>query len=190
MHRHPDVDLDFATRSDILSHIDYTTATLDQSTKHNSGIYVTAIPQNPITGFASLDYKKAEELGYFKLDILTQSVYKLVKSPEHLESLLLKEPNWGKLLDYHFVKDLVHIGNYGNLIKMLPEPITSIEHLAMFLAIIRPGKKHLQGLPWKIVSNTVWDKGDEGYSFKKSHALSYSILVTLHMALLEEQHAG
>jgi len=182
-----DVDLDFSDRNEILSHIDCTPAILEDRVKHNSGIYVTAIPQNPISGFASIDYKTAETLGYFKLDILNQSVYKLVKSPKHLEQLLAKEVNWSKLLDKEFVNKLVHISNYADMIRHLPEPIKSIEHLAMFLAIIRPGKKHLQGLPWSIVSKSVWDRdSSEGYTFRKSHALSYSILVTLHMALLEE----
>lgn len=182
-----DIDLDFGDRSEILSHIDYTPAILEDGAKHNSGIYVSAIPQNPISGFASIDYKTAETLGYFKLDILNQSVYKLVKSPSHLEELLAKERNWKLLLDSAFVAKLVHVGNYADLIKHLPEPIDSIKKLAMFLSIIRPGKKHLQRLPWSIVEKTVWVKeSDEGYSFKKAHALSYSLLVTLHMALLEE----
>ena len=183
-----DIDLDFGDRNEILSHIEYTPAILENGTRHLSGIYVTAIPQNPITGMCSFDYKKAEELGYFKLDILNQSVYKLVKSPKHLEELLSKKPNWKRLLDEDFVSKLIHIGNYGDLIKRLPEPITAIEHLAMFLSIIRPGKKHLQGLPWDIVSKTVWDRNlDEGYSFRKAHAISYSLLVGIHMNLLEEQ---
>ena len=183
-----DVDLDFGNRDEILSHIEYTPAILENGVRHNSGIYVTAIPQNPITGMCSLNYKKAEELGYFKLDILNQSVYKLVKSPAHLEELLGKEPNWNRLLDEEFVSKLIHIGNYAELIKRLPEPITTIEQLAMFLAIIRPGKKHLQGLPWDIISKTVWDRHlDEGYSYRKSHSLAYSYLVILAMALLEEQ---
>jgi hypothetical protein len=185
-----DVDLDFGDRSEILSCIDYTPATMkkdNEIVKHPSGIYITAIPQNPISGFASIDYKTAETLGYFKLDILNQSVYKLVKTPEHLEQLLAKEVNWPKLLDKEFVSKLVHIGNYADMIRLLPEPIQSIEHLAMFLSIIRPGKKHLQRLPWSIVEKSVWDKHtEEGYSFKKAHAISYSLLVTLNMALLEE----
>jgi|ERR1039457_4050994 hypothetical protein len=185
--RHTDIDIDFADRNEILSFIDYTSAILEDGVKHNTGIYTTAIPQNPITGFASINYKKAEDLGYFKLDILNQSVYKLVKTPTHLEQLLEKEPNWSKLRDKNFVGKLVHIGNYADMIQHLPEPINSIEKLSMFLSIIRPGKKHLQGLPWNIIEKTVWDREDvDGYSFKRSHALSYSILVTLHMAILEE----
>jgi hypothetical protein len=182
-----DIDLDFGNRNEILSHIDYTPAVLDNGSKHLSGIYVTAVPRNPITDLASIDYKMAEDLGYFKIDILNQSVYKLVKSPEHLEHLLSREVNWSRLKDENFVKQLIHIGNYYDLISKLPQPITSIEELALFLAIIRPGKKYLQGLPWDIVRKTVWDRENtDGYAFRKSHALSYSILVTLHMAILEE----
>jgi hypothetical protein len=185
---HADIDLDFGNRNQILELIDYTPATLEDGTRHLTGIYITAIPQNPISGFASIDYIKAEELGYFKLDILNQSVYKLIKSPSHLEELLTREVNWSRLKDDKFVKNLIHIGNYSDTIKRLPEPIDSIEKLAMFLSIIRPGKKHLQGLPWNIIEKTVWD-GDnsDGYVFKRSHALSYSYLVILHAALLEEQ---
>lgn len=182
-----DVDLDFGDRNEILSHIEYTPAVLENGTRHLSGIYVTAVPQNPITSMCSLDYKKAEELGYFKLDILNQSVYKLVKSPQHLEELLGKEPNWNLLLDEEFVSKLIHIGNYADLIKRLPQPITNIEQLAAFISIIRPGKRHLIGLPWKEIFKTVWDGDDsKGYIFKKSHALAYSLLVGIHMNLIEE----
>ena len=182
-----DIDLDFANRSEILNLFDHTPAILEDGTKHLTGVYVSAIPQNPITGLASIDYKKAEELGYFKIDFLNQSLYKLIKSPEHLENLLAKETNWSKLKDKNFVKRLIHLGNYADLISCLPEPIDSIEKLAMCLAIIRPGKKHLQGLPWNIVEKTVWDKDDsQGFIFKRPHAISYSLLLVLNMNLLEE----
>jgi hypothetical protein len=68
----------------------------------------------------------------------------------------------------------------------MPEPVDSITRLAMFLAVIRPGKKHLIGKSWKDVAKTVWDKGSDGYTFKKSHAIAYSHLVVVHMNLLEE----
>ena len=57
----------------------------------------------------------------------------------------------------------------------MPEPINTIPRLAMFLAIIRPGKKHLIGLPWAEVAKTVWDKGTDGYTFKKSHFFAVRI---------------
>ncbi len=56
----------------------------------------------------------------------------------------------------------------------------------MFLSIIRPAKKHLIGLTWAEVAKTVWDKGTDGYSFKKSHAIAYAHLVVVHMNLIDE----
>ena len=182
-----DVDIDVANREEILSHIEYIPAIITHDKKHNSGIYITSIPTNPLTNFASIDYKTAENLGYLKLDLLNQSVYKLIKSPEHLEQLLSKEPNWKLLNDKNFVEKLIHIGSYYELIQKLPEPINSIETLAMFLAIIRPGKKHLQGLPWNIIEKTVWDgDNNNGYIFKKSHSLAYSLCIMVNMNILEE----
>jgi hypothetical protein len=94
------------------------------------------------------------------------------------------DPDWSKLKDKSFVEKLIHLNNqYYNLVKM-PEPIDSIPRLAMFLAVIRPGKKHLIGKTWSEISKTVWDKGTDGYIFKKSHSISYSWLVAVHINLL------
>jgi len=186
-HFSSDVDLDFGDRNKILSCIDYTPASLENGERHNSGIYVTIIPQNIITGTASINYKVAEELGYVKLDILNNHLYSLVKNSEHLDELLARPIHWEKLLDKNFVSKLIHIGNYAEIIQRLPEPINSIEKLSMFLSCIRPGKKHLLGKPWSEVEKTVWDRDADGYMFKRSHGLAYSILVGLNIRLLEEQ---
>jgi hypothetical protein len=77
-------------------------------------------------------------------------------------------------------------GNYSSLLnEMKPDSIT---RMAAFIAIIRPGKAHLQNRPWPEVFATVWD-GDnsKGFVFKKAHSLSYSMLVALHMNLLSEK---
>jgi hypothetical protein len=70
----------------------------------------------------------------------------------------------------------------------MPEPVNSITRLAMFLAVIRPAKRHLIGKTYKEVNQTVWDKDHTGYAFKKSHAIAYAQLVVVHMNLLREQH--
>jgi hypothetical protein len=151
--------------------------------KHATGVYVTPIPYDPINDIASIDYTVAEKRGYFKLDLLNVHVYENVRDETHLNELMV-DPDWSKLKDKSFVEKLIHLNNqYYNLVKM-PEPIDSIPRLAMFLAVIRPGKKHLIGLPWKEVAKTVWDKGTDGYVFKKAHAISYSWLVAVHMNLL------
>jgi len=80
----------------------------------------------------------------------------------------------------------VHIGNYADLVKeMRPD---SIPRMAAFIAIIRPGKAHLQRQTWDTVFASVWDGDDSrGFVFKKSHSISYAKLVALHINLLCEQ---
>jgi hypothetical protein len=181
-----DVDIDFADRSKILQYIKYTSAAMrnvNPIRKHATGVYVTPIPYDPINDIASIDYTVAEKRGYFKLDLLNVHVYENVRDENHLNELMV-EPDWSKLKDKSFVEKLIHLNNqYYNLVKM-PEPIDSIPRLAMFLAVIRPGKKHLIGKTWSEISKTVWDKGTDGYIFKKSHSISYSWLVAVHINLL------
>ena len=183
-----DIDIDFGSRNKLLELIKHTSAAMRNVTpirKHATGVYVTTIPYDPVLDIASIDYTVAEKRGYFKLDLLNVHVYENVKDEKHLNELMV-EPDWSKLKDKSFVEKLIHLNNqYYNLVKML-EPINSIPRLAMFLAVIRPGKKHLIGLPWQEVAKTVWDKGTDGYVFKKSHSLAYSQLVVVHMNLLGE----
>jgi hypothetical protein len=56
----------------------------------------------------------------------------------------------------------------------------------MFLAIIRPGKRHLIGLPWAKVAETIWESTEDGYVFKKAHAVAYAHLVAVHINLIVE----
>ena len=182
-----DIDLDLANRDQVLNLIRAIPArqlTQGQIRKHNSGVYVTDIPYDPVNQCAAIDYETAEKRGYFKIDLLNMSVYNLIKSPEHYQEMLNKEPPWERLWqDSEWAKQLVHIGNYTDLLaKMKPN---SIPRMAAFIAIIRPGKAHLQNKPWNEIFETVWDGNDsKGFVFKKSHSLSYSMLVALHMNLL------
>jgi hypothetical protein len=184
-----DIDLDFADRNKILSLIRHTPARQlhqEQVRRHNSGVYVTDIPYDPVNQCAAIDYESAESRGYFKIDFLNMSVYQLIKNPEHYKQMLNQEPDWAKLwTDTAWASQLVHVGNYTDLLKrMRPD---SIPRMAAFISIIRPGKAHLQGKSWDQVFDSVWD-GDssQGYTFKKAHALSYSMLVALHMNLLNQ----
>jgi hypothetical protein len=181
-----DIDIDMPDRAAVLNLIQHTSARLESGRKHNSGVYVTDIPWDPINRCAAIDYETAEKRGYFKLDFLNMSVYSLVKNPEHYEQMLAQTPNWPRLWqDTAWASQLVHVGNYAELLTaMKPD---SIPRMAAFISIIRPGKAHLQRRSWPEVFASVWD-GDEsqGYTFKKSHALSYSALVALHMNLLSQ----
>jgi len=184
-----DVDIDFGDRDTILKHIRHTPAAMlntgQDPRRHNSGVYVSDIPYDPVEQMASIDYREAEERGYFKLDFLNVHVYNHVRDEDHLTALM-REPDWSKLKDRDFVEQLVHLNSQYYNIQKMPEPIDSIPRLAMFLAMIRPGKKHLIGFSWKEVNESVWEKGVEEYTFKKSHAIAYAHLVVIHMNLISE----
>lgn len=181
-----DIDIDFASRDDALAHLKHYSASISKNgtlTKHNTGVYFTEIPTNPYK-VAMLDYITAEQRGYFKIDFLNVHVYEKVTSEEHLTRLMNTEPPWDKLLEREFCEQLIHIGNHHSTIVNLPDPVNSILKLAMVLALIRPGKKHLIGKKWSEIEKTIWDKTDDGYAFHKAHAIGYSHLVAIHMNIL------
>jgi len=183
-----DIDIDFGDRNQILSLLKHTPASIirdEKLTKHNTGIYFTDIPVDPYTGQAGLDYQVAEDRGYLKLDFLNVNLYQQVTNEEHLVQLMQQEPDWTKLYDPTFCEQLIHIGSHYNTLTKMPEVINSIPRMAMFLSVIRPAKRHLIGLSWAEVAKTVFEKPqDDGYYFKKAHAISYAHLVVVHMNLL------
>jgi hypothetical protein len=75
----PDIDIDLADRTKVLGLLKHIDARIDNTKKHNTGIYCTSVPYDPITGISTLDYKTAEKRGYFKIDFLNVSVYEGVK---------------------------------------------------------------------------------------------------------------
>jgi len=184
-----DIDIDFGSRDDLLKLIPHTRAAMrnvNPIRNHATGVYITDVPYDPIRDIASIDYTDAEKRGYFKLDLLNVHVYSQVRDETHLVELM-REPNWEKLNDIKFVEQLIHLNNqHYNLVKM-PESVNSIPRLAMFLAVIRPGKKHLIGQTWNEIAKSVWDKNDDGYVFKQSHSCAYAHLVVVHMNILCEQ---
>jgi len=183
-----DIDIDFADRQQVLDLLNVTPASIIRDgklTKHNTGVYATDIPVDPFVGSASLDYNVAEDRGYMKLDLLNVHVYKQVRDETHLIKLM-QEPDWTKLYDPAICGQLIHINNHYDTLLKMPEPVDTIPRLAMFLAVIRPAKRHLIGKTWKEVSATVWDKVEGEYSFKKAHAIAYAQLVVVNLNLLCE----
>ena len=47
----PDIDIDFADRTEVLDKIQHRVARLNTGKKHNTGVYATEIPHNPINNF-------------------------------------------------------------------------------------------------------------------------------------------
>jgi hypothetical protein len=177
-----DVDIDFANREQALAFVEHTVAMIkdgNKEKKHNTGVYFHNAPVNPFTGLATLDYKQAEEQGWFKIDLLNVGIYAEFSSNEEIDTLLAKQPVWELLEHREVIEQLFHIHNHADtVIRMKPQ---SIEQLAMVLAAIRPGKKHLIGRNWNEIEQEVWTKTDDVYSFKKSHAVGYAMAIVLQM---------
>ena len=54
----PDIDIDFADRDIILSQIEHRVAKLNTGKKHNTGVYATEIPHNPIDNLPQLNIRR------------------------------------------------------------------------------------------------------------------------------------
>ena len=178
----PDIDIDFADRDIILEKIQHRVAKLDNGKKHNTGVYVTECPHNPVDNISTIDYKTAEDRGYFKLDFLNVSIYKDVRDETHLKELMEREPLWELLEHEDFSEKVFHLNGHSSLLKLLKP--NSVQQLAATLAIIRPAKRHLANESWEKIMKEVWTKPKEGYYFKKAHAVSYAMACVVHMNLL------
>lgn len=184
----PDIDIDFADRESMLNlvqHIKARRVDQQQITHHNTGIYVQSIPYDPVTNVAGIEYKQAEDRGYYKIDFLNVSLYKDIKDEAHLNKLMETEPLWELLLQDEFTDLLFHLKGHGNIIRKTPP--TSVEQLAAVLAMIRPSKRHLIGKSWPEIMMEVWTKPEnDEYYFKKPHAIAYAMAVVVQMNLICE----
>jgi DNA polymerase III alpha subunit len=184
----PDVDIDFFDRDGTLKLFKHAPASIikdDKIEKHKTGVYFHAVPTHPITGYSTLDYKKAEERGYFKIDCLNVNIYKNIKSEQELVELMIEEPDWDMLKDLKIVDQLFHLNGHFNIVSKL-EP-KNIEQLAAVLAIIRPAKRGLMYKNWVDILKEVWIKPTDGsYFFKKSHAVAYAHAIVVQMNLIRK----
>ncbi len=180
----PDIDIDFADRTLVLDKLKHVAASIKESNdtfkKHNTGVYCTSIPYNPLTNQATIDYKDAEDRGYFKIDFLNVGIYEKIKDESELVRLMEIEPIWELLEDDSFTNLLFHVNGHGSILReMKPK---NIEQLGAVLAMIRPAKRYLIGKEWTTVMKEVWTKPENGeYYFKKSHAIAYATAVVVQM---------
>jgi len=183
-----DVDIDTADRNQVLKHFDYVTASIHRGKtikKHNSGVYLQGIPVDPLSGFSRIDYKDAEKQGWFKVDILNNTIYQYIRDQDHLKKLMHREPMWELLEHDDIINRLYHINGHSELV-MQYKPTSTME-LAMLLAIIRPAKKHLVGKSFDEIAESVWDKpADNSYYFKKSHSVAFAKVIEVQMNLLAD----
>jgi DNA polymerase III alpha subunit len=78
------------------------------------------------------------------------------------------------------------VGNYVALLQQYKP--TSVEQLAMLLAVIRPAKRYLIGRSWAEIEREIWKRPLDGeYHYKKSHAVAYACSVLVQLNLLCER---
>lgn len=192
-----DIDIDFKDGKSVIEQLPCVRSTEkitpDGFIVHNSGVHFDNVPTDPISGYASIEYKEAERLGYQKVDILSQSAYEHVRDREHLKELMAKEPDWDLLLVPEIVEHLSQIKKHVALLHVWKP--RSIDELAMFIAMIRPGKRNCQNMnSWSEVQSVVWDYKSIGTDaggkklpyFKKPHAYAYSLMIVVQLNALVE----
>jgi len=150
---------------------------------HPSAYYIENVPVDGLTGNAAFDYEYGDEVGYLKVDLLTNTSYDGFLTKEEVIHAMESSPDWSLLEDEEFVNSLPHLnGHFSIVSKIRPR---SIQELADVLALIRPGKVHLIDQYIKNPSRTRVNlykraSGDKVY-FKRSHAISYACMIVCVM---------
>lgn len=186
-----DVDIDVFGREKILQGLECVYGRIDRNDnkfeKHPTGVYFQNLPRDPTTNISTIDHRIANDYGYFKIDFLNVNMYEGIKSEQHLLRLLNKEPPWDFFQYEEITDQLFHLKGYGHLLKKFHP--TSVEDIAMILAMIRPAKSYLQSAGWNQVRNEIWNKELDrtDYSFKRQHAVSYALAIIVNLNLIIEQ---
>lgn len=155
---------------------------------HPCGVYFHTVPVDPLTGLSAVPYDRAEELGWLKVDFLHLSVYDQFSSREEITELLKIEPDWKLLEIPSVVGQLFHLSKHYDLLQEVKP--RSIEELADCLALIRPQKRFM--LKAYLKNRAKYreelyklDPGQEGYAFKKAHAIAYALVIVLQLHLIK-----
>lgn len=185
MSKKTDIDIDVADQKAVTNIIPHHKASIIKDNvirEHNVGIYFQEVPLFLDTNMCSLDYRNAEQ--FFKIDLLTNTVYTDIRDENHMQILLNTEPNWDLLIDDNIIPQLFQIASFGDLLEQWKPK--SVYQLAMFIAMIRPAKYHtLSYTSWDEVDKEIWIKptNDKIY-FKKSHSIAYATVIKIQLNLI------
>lgn len=187
MANRPDIDIDFKTTfhpTHIFDEaIPASIVRNGELVKHTCGYYFQNIPIDSVSSLAAIPYEEAEILGFQKFDFLHLSLLDTFKTKSEIRDLLKKTPDWNLLLDPNIVSTLFQLHkNHSLLVKVKPQ---SVQELADCIALIRPNKKHLLDSYLKNkekVRPMLYRQGnDDKSSFRKSHAIAYSLTIVLQL---------
>lgn len=156
---------------------------------HPSGLLLEDVPTDPVTGLSCINYTDCDELGIYKVDVLTNNSYNIFKDQDEMNRYRDMETDFSLLQIENICRQLPHIGNHFDMVKLLKP--SSISELADVLALMRPGKMHLiddYQLPHKkkITIDNLYRGSNSGMFFKKSHAVSYAVMICTVLNKLKE----
>ena len=124
----PDIDIDVGKRQEVLDSIDFPYALAVQQIinnkeiiPHNVGIYFNDIPKDILSNYATIDYKKATELGFTKIDILPNHIYDSFKNRKEIQEAVSMAPDWNKFYTKNIFETLPQISGYWDLLNDLPK---------------------------------------------------------------------
>jgi DNA polymerase III alpha subunit len=187
-----DIDLDFKTTFDptvvIKQAVPASMVKKNELVKHNCGYYLQEIPRDGVTGFAAIPYEEAETLGYFKIDFLHLSLLDSFTSKDEMRELMKVPPDWSLLLDEKSVEKLFQLAKHYDLLQRVRP--TSVIELADCVALIRPAKRQLLNDYLRNKTKTrplLYRQGtDDKSSFKRAHAIAYSLTIVLQLHLIKQ----
>jgi len=183
----PDIDIDVANRNlalHALQHVPAVEMRQHQRIRHPCGVYFHDIAVDPVDHMAVWDYQTAASKGYFKVDLINNTIYRDVRDEQHLDTLLHREPRWQLFEDPTIVERLAHIHDYYDIVQIIhPQSITDV---AICIALPRPGKRYLIHRPRNEIDRDIW-LPTQKYYFKRAHAISYAASIIVQLNLLVEQ---
>lgn len=184
-----DIDIDTPSNFDPTAIFNWLRASMVKDTQlvaHPCGVHPQTIPEDPVSGLAAIPYREAQDQGYFKIDFLHLGVYDNFSSREEIDALLELEPDWNLLIDEEVQRKLFQLSKHGDVLNTVKPK--NIEELADVLALIRPGKRQLLKLYMAHRESTrriLYARDEQGYSFKKSHAVAYALVIKLQLLLVQ-----
>ena len=154
--------------------------------EHSVGVYFQDIPQDPVTELAAIPFNKAEEFGYYKIDMLPLNILQHFDSKAEMLRLQEQEPDWSLLEDEEVVKSLFHLGKHYDVVKRVKP--RSVQQLADVFALIRPNKRPLLNTYIKDPDKyrvELFTKR-EAQDMRKAHAIPYALMIVLQLHLIKQ----
>lgn len=183
----PDIDID--VNSNFKPSSQWVKASINNEgklTPHNSGYYTYSIPNlYPFVKLSLLSYDVLDNYGIDKVDFLKNNFYNNFKFQYEIDDLYNSPVPWANLSNKELVSNLSHVSGYYDQLQKFN--ISSLDDMADFLSLLRPGKCHLISsylsdiiLKEKVRTEMLYSHTDS-YYYKKSHAYAYALLVSIQI---------